>query len=154
MSGENESKLVFDILTGNNTLDAALSKLLKQSAELKNNLKTAFDNQANGGVTLHGLKALGTLTEHLTAIKEGVSSINKVGLNVMGQTGSHDLKYLEAVLAAFGRVVSLQEKSASLSGKKLQMAAFNGLLSEEDVKSHAKNINDLKALNKGNVQGG
>ena len=154
MSGENESNLVFDILTGNNTLDAALSKLLKQSAELKNNLKTAFDNQANGGVTLHGLKALGTLTEHLTAIKEGVSSINKVGLNVMGQTGSHDLKYLEAVLAAFGRVVSLQEKSASLSGKKLQMAAFNGLLSEEDVKSHAKNINALKALNKGYVQGG
>ena len=44
MSGENESKLVFDILTGNNTLDAALSKLLKQSAELKNNLKTAFYN--------------------------------------------------------------------------------------------------------------
>jgi len=154
MSGENESKLVFDILTGNNTLDAALSKLLKQSAELKNNLKTAFDAQSNGGVTLHGLKALGTLTEHLTAIKEGVNSINKVGLNVMGQTGSHDLKYLEAVLAAFGRVVSLQEKSAGLSGKKLQMAAFNGLLSEEDVKSHAKNINALKALNKGYVQGG
>ena len=171
MSGENESKLVFDTLIGSDTLTKALEKQLKLAkdvrleleavrTETKRNLsgaktnatavKKVLDGKDGKGITLAETSSLKQGVQLLAAMLQGKEALAKIGATF----GTKDLSTLEGMVGAMSRLLGLTEKYSKLPNNKLQLAAFNGLLSEEDVKSHAKNINALKALNKGYAQGG
>ena len=163
---DNENKLVFDTLVGTDTLTERLVKQLHLAKQIQDKLQGAFDNTNSnakkGGkelieptnLTLAGLSGIQSMTKHLTLLEEGLLAINKVGLNVTSKHGDHDVSTLKGILSAFSELISLQEKSAALGHQKLQLAAFDGSLTEKQFNANKKNIDALKAMNKGFAQSG
>ena len=157
MSGENESKLVFDTLIGSDTLTKALEKQLGITKQIKDNLKDIKKNSDKvktpldkAGVTLVDVSSLKTGIQLLNAMVHGKDALAKMS----SVFNTKDLTTVEGIVGAMSKLLSLTEKYSQFSNKKLQLAAFDGSLTEKQFNANKKNIDALKAMNKGFAQSG
>lgn len=157
MSGENESKLVFDTLIGSDTLTKALEKQLGITKQIKDNLKDIKKNSDRvktpldkAGVTLVDVSSLKTGIQLLNAMVHGKDALAKMS----SVFNTKDLTTVEGIVGAMSKLLSLTEKYSQFSNKKLQLAAFDGSLTEKQFNANKKNIDALKAMNKGFAQSG
>jgi TP901 family phage tail tape measure protein len=158
MSGENESKLVFDTLIGSDTLTKVLDKQLNvatllttELGKIKNQIAAAKAPLDKEGISLVGISSLRTTVELYHKLLEGKEAVAKMSTG-LGLKGG-DLTTLEGMINAMHKLVGVTEKYSQLSNKKLQLAAFDGTLTKEQFDQHKGNINALKAINKGYAQG-
>ena len=153
---DNESKLVFDTLIGNDTLTHTLQKQLDLAVKLTTELKGVKEKVANSkkpltdsGVSLVDVSSLRTAVQLLNAMHLGAGTLEKMSIGL----GTKDLTTIEGIVGAMAKLVGLTEKYSQLSNKKLQLKAFDGTLTREQFDQHKGNINALKAMNKGFAQG-
>jgi len=157
MSENNESKLVFDTLIGSDTLTRALENQLSIAGQLKEKLEIIKQSSTNakghldaGGVSLVEISSLRTAVQLFKAMQQGAGALEKMSIGL----GTKDLTTVEGILGAMSKLLGVTEKYSKLDNNKLQLKAFEGVLTEADVKAHAKNINAVKAINKGFAQAG
>lgn len=154
---DNESKLVFDTLIGSDTLTKALEKQLGITKQIKDNLKDIKKNSDKvktpldkAGVTLVDVSSLKTGIQLLNAMVHGKDALAKMS----SVFNTKDITTVEGIVGAMSKLLSLTEKYSQFSNKKLQLAAFDGSLNEKQFNANKKNIDALKAMNKGFAQSG
>ena len=159
MSGENESKLVFDTLIGNDTLTKVLNQQLNvatllttELGKIKTQIAAAKAPLDKEGISLVGISSLRTTVELYHKLLEGKEAVAKMSTGLGLKAG--DLTTLEGMINAMHKLVGVTEKYSQLSNKKLQLAAFDGSLTEKQFNANKKNIDALKAMNKGFAQSG
>lgn len=154
---DNESKLVFDTLIGSDTLTKALEKQLGITKQIKDSLKDIKKNSDKvktpldkAGVTLVDVSSLKTGIQLLNAMVHGKDALAKMS----SVFNTKDITTVEGIVGAMSKLLSLTEKYSQFSNKKLQLAAFDGSLNEKQFNANKKNIDALKAMNKGFAQSG
>ncbi len=154
---DNESKLVFDTLIGSDTLTKVLEKQFGITKQIKDNLKDIKKNSDKvktpldkAGVTLVDVSSLKTGIQLLNAMVHGKDALAKMS----SVFNTKDLTTVEGIVGAMSKLLSLTEKYSQFSNKKLQLAAFDGSLTEKQFNANKKNIDALKAMNKGFAQSG
>ena len=159
MSSENESKLVFDTLIGNDTLTKVLNQQLNvatllttELGKIKTQIAAAKAPLDKEGISLVGISSLRTTVELYHKLLEGKEAVAKMSTGLGLKAG--DLTTLEGMINAMHKLVGVTEKYSQLSNKKLQLAAFDGSLTEKQFNANKKNIDALKAMNKGFAQSG
>ena len=155
---DNESKLVFDTLIGNDTLTKVLNQQLNvatllttELGKIKTQIAAAKAPLDKEGISLVGISSLRTTVELYHKLLEGKEAVAKMSTGLGLKAG--DLTTLEGMINAMHKLVGVTEKYSQLSNKKLQLAAFDGTLTREQFDQHKSNINALKAMNKGFAQG-
>lgn len=155
---DNESKLVFDTLIGNDTLTKVLNQQLNvatllttELGKIKTQIVAAKAPLDKEGISLVGISSLRTTVELYHKLLEGKEAVAKMSTGLGLKAG--DLTTLEGMINAMHKLVGVTEKYSQLSNKKLQLAAFDGTLTREQFDQHKSNINALKAMNKGFAQG-
>lgn len=156
--GNKDTKLIFDTLIGKDTLTQTLTtqlghvtKLVTELGNLKakaGEMKSVLGDQ---GLTLVEVSSLKTGLQLLNSMHLGSDALAKMKVGL----GTSDLTTIKAITASMSELIGLTTQYSQLSNKQLQLSAFSGkLTTAKEVEAHSKNIEALKAINKGFSQSG
>lgn len=113
-----------------------LKKLEKIIGDIKKDL---------GNITLPGIKGLkGALTE-IESLRHSINTLQAGGQKVAPQ----DVVTKKAYHTGLEEGLKLQRQEAELTKKQLQNKAYLGILTKDEIKEQSKNLEYLKAINKG-----
>lgn len=98
-----------------------------------------------GNITLPGIKGLkGALTE-IESLRHSINTLQAGGQKVAPQ----DVVTKKAYHTGLEEGLKLQRQEAELTKKQLQNKAYLGILTKDEIKEQSKNLEYLKAINKG-----
>lgn len=140
MSENNENKLEFDILAGNNTLTKELQHILDISKMIKENLGKGLSGGEN--VTLVQLKSIKSYLQEIRELSHIEVTLGQKGLGVKGYG---NIQTVLAELKAISKTLGVQSQLANQSVNQLQLKGFQGGGTLTDAKDEAHR----KALIKG-----
>ena len=159
--GNKDTKLIFDTLIGKDTLTQTLTtqlghvtKLVTELGNLKakaGEMKSALSGTDGKGLTLVEVSSLKTGLQLLNSMHLGADALAKMKVGL----GTSDLTTIKAITASMSELIGLTTQYSQLNNKQLQLSAFSGkLTTAKEVEAHSKNIEALKAINKGFSQSG